>query len=90
MECFILFRGRLVEKASTINSEIHEFLKEHKIKNPLPRAGNNLILPPLKEMSSNDYTEEEEDELAIYLVQHFAKLRSLEEHDPATFIKHTV
>lgn len=56
----------------------------------MPRAGNNLILPPLEETSSNDYTEEEEDELAIYLVQNFAKLRSLEEHDPATFIKDTV
>jgi hypothetical protein len=79
----------LVEKAAVINFEIQKFVKEHKVVNPLPRVKNNLVIPPL-EIATSEYTEEEEDDLATYLVHTFKELQSLEKSDPATFLRDTI
>nr|XP_011421849.2 uncharacterized protein LOC105324467 [Crassostrea gigas] len=83
-------RGRLVQKAKSIKLDIDHFILNHEIKNPLPRGGNILILPPVEAPSGSDFTEEEEDELASYLAQAFPELRSLERHDPASLIRDTI
>ncbi|XP_062615241.1 uncharacterized protein LOC134276974 [Saccostrea cucullata] len=82
--------GRLVEKAEAITSEIKDFLKVHKVTNPLPRATNILFFPPVQEPTSSVYSEEEEDELAAYLATTFGEIRSLAGHDPASLIRDTV
>lgn len=84
------YRGRLVQKAKSIKLDIDHFILNHQIKNPLPRGGNILILPPVEAPSESDFTEEEEDELASYLSQAFSELRSLERHDPASLIRDTI
>lgn len=93
MDYVIIFIS-LQRKTST-KGKIHQiryrsFYTNLQIKNPLPRGGNILILPPVEAPSESDFTEEEEDELASYLAQAFPELRSLERHDPASLIRDTI
>lgn len=87
---FIIYRGRLVQKAKPINFKIPQFILKHQVKNHLPRGGNIVILPPLEAAPESAFTEEEEDELAIYLAQTFSELRSLKKKDPASLIRDTI
>lgn len=56
---------RQVQKAKSIKLDIQQFIVNHQIYNPLLRGGNIVILLPLEAAHESDFTEEEEDELAI-------------------------
>lgn len=90
---YIMIFISLQRKTSTI-SKIYQIRHRtlyinHHIHNLLPIGGNILILQPLKASHENDFTQEE-DELAIYIAQAFAELRSLERQDPIFLLRDTI
>lgn len=89
--CYDLY---YLQRKTSSKSQIYKlrnpkFILKHQVKNPLPRGGNIVILPPLEAAPESAFTEEE-DELAIYLAQTFSELRSLKRKDLASLIRDTI